>query len=300
MTRDGSPVDKFQAITAFTVVAEQGSFSAAVKKLGMSSSAVTKSIAWLEDDLGAQLFKRTTRSVVLTDFGEIFHARCARIMADLDDAETFMRESSNVLKGRVRMVTPTSFGRVTVIPALPLLYERYPELTLEISFRDKPIDFVGEGFDLAVQTGDLGDSRMIRRILLKAPMATVASPAYLAKRGTPRTPEDLADHNCILGGKFGPDWSFQKGKDIVTIRAKGNLWVENGDALREAASGGVGIAHSTRWLFRKDLEAGRVVSFLDEFQKEGVPVSVLYPSNRHLPRKVTAVLDFLTDISREK
>ena len=293
-------MDKFQAITAFTVIAERGSFSAAVKKLGVSSSAITKSIAWLEDDLGAQLFKRTTRSVVLTDFGKIFHERCVRIMADLDDAETIMRESGNALKGRVRMVAPSSFGRVTVIPALPLLYERYPDLALEISFRDKPIDFVREGFDLAVQTGDLSDSGLIRRVLLKAPMATVAAPAYLAKRGTPRVPADIANHNCILGGKFGPDWSFKKGRETVTIRAKGNLWVENGDAIREAASGGVGIAHSTRWLFRKDLEAGSVVSLLDEFQREGVPVSVLYPSSRHLPRKVAAVIDFLTEISREK
>ena len=116
-------------------------------------------------------------------------------------------------------------------------------------------------------------------------MATVAAPAYLAKRGTPRVPEDLANHNCILGGKFGPDWSFKKGRETVTIRAKGNLWVENGDAIREAASGGVGIAHSTRWLFRKDLETGSVVSLLDEFQREGVPVSVLYPSSRHLPAR---------------
>ena len=293
-------MNKFQAISAFTQVAERGSFSAAAKRLGISSSAITKSIAWLEDELGVQLFTRTTRRIALTDVGETFYERCVKIIAVLDDAETAMRESSNALKGRVRMVAPFSFGRVTVIPALPLLYARYPDLTLEISFSDEPVDLIADGFDLAVRTGDLGDSRLIRRVLLTAPMATVAAPAYLAKRGTPRAPEDLARHNCIIGGKFGPDWSFQKGEETVTIRAKGNLWVESGDAVREAAAAGVGIAYSTRWLFRKDIEAGSVVEVLKEFQREGVPVSVLYPSNRHLPRKTAAVIEFLSEIAREK
>jgi LysR family transcriptional regulator, regulator for bpeEF and oprC len=293
-------LNKFQAISAFTQVAERGSFTAAAKKLGMSSSAITKSIAWLEDDLGTQLFVRTTRRIALTDFGKMFYDRCIRIVADLEDAETAMRESSGAIKGRVRMVTPFSFGRVTVIPALPLLYQSYPEISLEIVFSDSPLDMVAEGFDLAVRSGDLGDSRLIRRVLLTGPMATVAAPSYLAKHGTPKTPEDLAQHNCIVGGRFGPEWLFRRGNEVVSVLPKGNLRVESGDAVREAAAAGLGIAYSTWWLFRKDLEAGRVVSLLDGYQRGGVPVSVLYPARRHLPRKVAAVIDFLCAITRNE
>jgi DNA-binding transcriptional LysR family regulator len=211
-----------------------------------------------------------------------------------------MRESSGLLKGRVRLVTPFSFGRVTVIPALPLFYERYPDLILEIEFSDRPIELIQEGFDLGVRTGDLTDSRLIRRVLLKGPMVTVASPAFIAKHGAPSRPEDLVNYNCIVGSKFGPEWSFGRGDEQISMRVKGNLWLESGDAVREAASVGLGIAHSTWWLFRKDIEAGRVVPLLDDYEREGIPVSVVYPANRHLARKVVAVIDFLREITRNE
>jgi DNA-binding transcriptional LysR family regulator len=290
-------VNKLQAIKAFTNVAERRGFTAAAKRLGMSVSAVTKSIARLEDELGTQLFNRTTRRIALTDYGQDYYERCIRILADLEDAEAAMRESSASAKGRVRMVLPFSFGRVTLVPALPAFYARHPDITLDLSFSDRPVDLIEEGFDLAVRTGDLSDSRLIRRILTKGPMMTVAAPKYLAAHGTPETPEDLARHNCILG-RFGPEWSFKrKDGSVFDIRVDGNLSVWSGDAVREAAVAGLGIARSTRWLFRKDLEAGAVVSVLDEYAVDGVPVSVLYPAKRHMARKLAAVIDFLVDIT---
>src|SRR5215470_9303741 len=157
-------LNKLQAIKAFTYVAERRGFTAAAKKLGMSASAVTKGIARLEDELGTQLFNRTTRRIALTDYGQDFYERCTRILADLEDAESAMRESSASPRGRVRAIMPFSFGRVTFVPALPGFYQRYPDITLDLSFSDRAVDLIEDGYDLAVRTGDLTDSRLIRRV----------------------------------------------------------------------------------------------------------------------------------------
>jgi DNA-binding transcriptional LysR family regulator len=290
-------LNKLQAIKAFTHVAERRGFTAAAKKLGMSASAVTKSIARLEDELGTQLFNRTTRRIALTDNGQAFYEHCTRILGELEDAEAAIRESTGSPSGRVRIIMPFSFGRVTFIPELPLFYERYPDISLDVSFSDRPVDLIHEGYDLAVRTGDLSDSRLVRRVLTKGPMITVAAPKYLATLGTPQTPTDLDGHNCILG-RFGPEWTFRgpDGHDIA-VRVNGNVSLWSGDAVREAAVAGVGIARSTRWLFRKDLETGAVVTVLPEYAIDGVPVSVLYPAKRHLARKLAAVIDFLIEIT---
>jgi DNA-binding transcriptional LysR family regulator len=290
-------LNKLQAIKAFTYVAERRGFTAAAKKLGMSASAVTKGIARLEDELGTQLFNRTTRRIALTDYGQDFYERCTRILADLEDAESAMRESSASPRGRVRAIMPFSFGRVTFVPALPGFYQRYPDITLDLSFSDRAVDLIEDGYDLAVRTGELSDSRLIRRVLTKGPMITVAAPKYIAAHGAPETPADLVKHNCILG-RFGPEWTFQNADGTrFDIRIDGNLGIWSGDALREAAVAGLGIARSTHWLFRKDLEAGAVVTVLNAYAIDGVPVSVLYPAKRHMARKLAAVIEFLVEIT---
>jgi DNA-binding transcriptional LysR family regulator len=290
-------VNKLQAIKAFTHVAERRGFTAAAKKLGMSASAVTKSIARLEDELGTQLFNRTTRRIALTDSGQDFYERCVRILTELEDAETSIRESTATPQGRVRIVMPFSFGRVTFVPALPEFYKRYPDIVLDVSFSDRAVDLIQEGYDLAVRTGDLSDSRLIRRVLTKGPMLTVASPKYLSAHGRPKTPSDLAKHNCVLG-RFGPEWAFRNGSGgQINVRVNGNVWLWSGDAVREAAVAGLGIARSTRWLFRKDLEAGLVESVLEDYAVVGVPVSVLFPAKRLMARKLVAVIEVLIEIS---
>jgi DNA-binding transcriptional LysR family regulator len=291
-------MDKFMAINAFVRVAEDKGFTAAAKKLGVSVSAVTKSVARLEQDLGAQLFNRTTRRIALTDYGQEFYDRCAPLLTALEEAETTVRESNAVPRGRVRAVMPNSFGRVTVAPALPIFLERYPDVVLELQFSDSPIGFIEEGIDLAVRTGELSDSRLVKRLLTQGSQVTVAAPSYLAKHGTPKKPQDLHDHNCVIS-RFGPEWTFKEknGKDL-SVRVAGNLTVLNGDVMREAVVAGAGIAQATWWLFRKDLEAGRVVEILPDYTRRGSPVSVLYPANRHLPAKVRVFIDFLVEITK--
>lgn len=291
-------MNKFQAITVFVRVAESGGFTAAASKLGMSVSAVTKAIARLEDELGTQLFTRTTRQLRTTEYGQEFYERCVRILSDLEDAEIAVQSDTRAPKGRVRAVLPFSFGRVTVVPELPVFCARYPDITLDLSFSDGPVDIIGEGYDVAVRTGEIDDSRLTTRLLMKSVQVTVAAPSYLEKHGTPETPEDLKNHNCIVG-RFGPDWEFKRPDGSrFTVRVQGNMLINSGDALREAAVAGLGIIQGTWWLARKDLEQGTVQSILTDYALEGTPIALLYPANRHLPSKTRAFLDFLIEITR--
>jgi DNA-binding transcriptional LysR family regulator len=250
-------MNKFMAINVLVRVVESGGFTAAARKMGMSVSAVTKAIARLEDELGTQLFNRTTRQVNTTDYGQDFYERCVQILSDLEDAETLVKSRSIATEGRIRAVVPFSFGRVTLVPALPSFYEKYPNISVELSFSDGPVDLVAEGYDVAVRTGQIVDSRLTTRLLTRGSQVTAASPAYLKKHGKPTTPDDLKDHNCIVG-RFGPEWEFRsKQNKKSSVRVSGNTVINSGDAYREAAVAGVGIVQGTYWLMRKDLEAAR-------------------------------------------
>lgn len=291
-------MNKFMAISIFVRVAEQGGFTAAAEKLGVSVSAVTKAVARLEDELGAQLFTRTTRQSKITDYGQEFYERCVAILADLEDAEAALQTGASLPKGRIRVVLPFSFGRVTVVPELPHFLDEHPQIELDVHFSDGPVDMVAEGFDIAVRTGDISDSRLNTRVLTRGPQVTAASPKYLARYGKPSKPHDLIEHNCIVG-RFGPEWTFCRpaGRRIV-VRVGGNCIINSGDALREAAVAGLGIVQGTWWLMRKDLESGSLVPLLQDWADEGMPISILYTANRHVPRKVRAFLDFLIAITR--
>src|SRR3954463_13133902 len=197
---DRGMFNKLQAMTAFARVAELESFSAAVEKLGISPSAVTKLVARLEQELGARLLNRTTRRLSLTEQGRDFYQRCVRILAELDDAEAAMLEANRAPRGTVRAAIPISFSRVTVIPALPEFYARYPDVKVEIVSTDRPVDLIEDGFDVAIsgRAGADTPAGLVRRLLIRSSFVTVASPKYLAAHGVPSEPTDLMRHNCIL------------------------------------------------------------------------------------------------------
>lgn len=286
------------ALRVFARVVEHGGFTAAATRLGQSPSAVTKTISRLEDELGTQLFNRSTRRLRTTDFGQEFYERCVHILADLEDAEASIKRVSGVPRGSIRAVLPLSFGRVTLAPELPKFFERYPEIRLELHFNDNAVDLIAEGFELAVRTGNITDSRLTTRLLTRGPQVTVAAPRYLKRHGEPKTPDELLQHNCLIS-RFGPEWSF-KGKDgkPFTIRVHGNANINSGDFVRETAVAGTGIAQGTWWLYRKDLARGDVRQILKDYELEGAPVSVLYPPQRHLPAKLRAFIDFLAQITK--
>ena len=200
----------------------------------------------------------------------------------------------------MRIVTPFLFGRLTLVPALPTFFERYPDVKVQAHFSDRPVDLIEQGFDCGVHTGDMPNASTIRRVLTQGPLITAASPAYLARCGEPKAPADLHQHNC-LHGRFGPDWTFrspQGGRQ--RIRVDGNLDVFNGDALREAAVRGIGIVQQTWWALRHDLETGSIVRILKDYEIEGPAVGVIYPAGRHVPARVRAMIDFLVEITSPK
>ena len=291
-------MDKFTALRVFTRVVEQGGFTAAAARLGQSPSAVTKTISRLEDELGAQLFNRSTRRLRTTEFGQQFYQSCVRILADLEDAEAAIKRVSGSPRGTIRAIFPLSFGRVTLAPELPKFFARYPEISLELHFNDSAVDLIAEGYDMAVRTGHPTDSRLTTRLLTKGPQVTVAAPRYLEKRGEPRTPQELRQHDCLVS-RFGPDWTY-RGKDgrPLTVRVRARAVINSGDVLRETVVAGGGIAQGTWWLYRKDLAQGDVRAILKDYELEGAPVSVLYPPQRHLPAKLRAFIDFLAQITR--
>jgi DNA-binding transcriptional LysR family regulator len=290
-------LDKLLAMMTFVRVADSGSFTAAAAQLGVSVSAVAKTVARLEADLKAQLLLRSTRRFALTDDGRDYYARCQRILSDVEDAETSLTLSRATAKGRLRMVLPVLFGRLTFLPHVAEFNARYPDVVLDVSFDDRPVDLIERGLDLAVQVGKLNDSRYVARVLNRGPRVTAASPAYLKRHGAPRTPADLLKHNCIVSNAR-PVWAFHDGRQRVEVAVRGSLLVTGGDALREAALLGLGIVQSNYWSLRHDLKTGALKTLLHGYAVEGRPISILYPSIRHVPRKVRVMIDFLAKVSR--
>jgi DNA-binding transcriptional LysR family regulator len=291
-------MNKFQDILAFVTVVELGGFTAAAKFLSSSTSSVTKCIGRLEENLGVQLLYRTTRRMYLTEYGSEYYDRCKQILADLDDAESSLRDANIIASGLVRIALPPAFGRITVIPALPAFYETNPNVVLELYLKSHTANPIEGGFDLVVHSGRLADSLLVNRLLVRGPQKTVASKDYLDRHGVPRTPSNLADHNCIIGG-FGPSWHFRDSEgNADTVPVSGKLITDSGDIMREAAVQGIGIAQATWWLFREDLRQGRLVPILEDFEVEADPISIVFPATRRTPAKVRAVVDFLLRITR--
>lgn len=290
-------MNKFAAFQAFVAAAEQGSFTGAARKLRTAASTVTKTVSRLEDELGVRLFNRTTRRLALTDHGQELLERAKNILNEIDEAENLLRNTSASTRGTVRLVVPNLFGRLYLVPALEEFYRRHQDVILQVHFSDRPVDLIESGFDLGVHTGDLSDSSIICRQLTQGPLVTAAAPSYLATHGQPKTPDELLHHNCLYG-RFGDKWLFRKPPNgRQTIHVSGNLAVYNGDVLREAAVQGLGIVHSTWWALRKDLLAGNLEEILPDYAIEGAPVSVIFPSRRHVPARVRAVIDYLVEIT---
>lgn len=291
-------MNKLRDIRAFARVAELDGFSAAARALGVSVSAVTKSVAELEADLGVQLFHRTTRHLHLTEPGRVYLERCTRLLRDLEDVEAEIRESNRAPSGSVRLCLPPAFGRTTVIPALGEFHRRHPDVRLEISLKSAGTNPIESGHDLIVHSGRLAGSGLTSRVLVHGPQKTVASPAYLERAGRPLTPDDLVAHNCIVG-RFGRTWSFRDGDGAARgLVVSGTLSTDSGDAMREAALQGLGISQAIWWLFKDDIRTGALVPVLEPFEIEAEPISIVFPTNRRMPAKVRLVADFLLAISR--
>ena len=291
-------MDRFAVVEAFARVAEAGSFSEAARRLRVSKSVVSRQVSALEAELGVRLFQRTTRSLTLTEAGQGYFGQISRILTDLEDADASVSRLQAAPRGCLRVSAPMSFGFLHLDPAIPDFLARFPEVNVEFAMSDRFVDLVEEGFDLAVRIGRLGDSSLIARRLAPIHMAVCASPDYLERRGTPVTPQDLVQHDCLFYSQ-GPAldvWRFVSAEGTpLQVEVKGRMRANNGDALRVAALKGLGLCDLPTFIVGADLQAGTLVSVLSEFMPSDSAAYAVYPTVRHLSPKVRAFVDFLLE-----
>ncbi len=289
---------RLEDMETFARVVEAGSISGAAERLGVAKSVVSRRIANLEERLGAQLFRRTTRRLNLTDTANSFYDRCVRILADVQEAEEAVSDEHATLHGRLRVAVPLSFGLMHLGPAIDDFLKVHPAVEFDLDFNDRQVDLLMEGFDVAVRIAHLADSSFIARRLATIKVAVCASPGYLERHGTPGTPAELRDHTCLTYTHL-PDpslWTYE-GPDgkYLSVRVKSRLLANNGDFMCEAAIAGQGIASLPTFLVYKAIAQGRLVRILPDYAWPSIDAYAVYPQTRHLSHRVRAFVDFLAE-----
>lgn len=276
----------------FSQVVEEGSFSAAARRLGISKASVSREISALERRLGAQLLRRTTRQMSLTEVGDVFHERCKRVLEEAEAAELSVSRLQAAPRGAIRMAAPMSFGHLELAPRLPRFLARYPNVQVDMDVTDRVIDLVHEKMDLSVRIRRPREGSYVLRKLCPIRALLCASPEYLEARGAPSEPSDLREHNCL--GYHGPSetWPFSTGESIET---RGSLYADNGDALRQAALAGLGVVYLPTFVVGDDLRAGRLRALLTQHTQVQTSLYAVYPESRHISPKVRAMLDWLVE-----
>jgi len=293
-------MDSLTGIALFVRVARAKNLSAAARELGITTSAVSKQLTRLETRLGVKLLHRTTRQVTLTEAGERFYERCTRVVAELEEAEAEVAEAQLEPRGTLRVNAPMTFGRLHLGPPIAAFAERNPGLAIEVTLTDRLVDPIEEGFDVSIRVADLGDaavSGLAARKLATSRRALCAAPSYLAARGTPKRPDDLARHEC-LGYAYlatGCEWPFRARDGVRRVRVSGRLESNNGELLRELALAGLGIALLPLFLVGADLASGRLVSVLESTLAADTAIWALFGHRRLVPAKTRAFVDFLAD-----
>jgi DNA-binding transcriptional LysR family regulator len=289
-------MDRFEAMRVFSQVVELGSFSKAADHLGLSATATSRHVAELEAHLQTRLLNRTTRRISLTETGRAFYARCVQLRADLEEAEQEAARAAVVPRGTIRLTCAVNFGVRHLAPALADFLAAHAEVRFDVSLSDRTVDLVEEGFDLGIRIGAAGSEQLVARKLGETRLVPCASPAYLAARGAPRTPDELGAHNCFTYEYVSPrnQWRFRDAAGSEhAVRVSGSLHSNNGDLLAEAAARGAGIVFEPAFIVGPELRAGRLVPLLQDFTPAPVPIYAVYPSRKHLSAKVRVFVDFL-------
>lgn len=288
-------MDRLGEMEIFAAVAEQGSFTAAARHLGVSTSAVSKYVIALENRLGVRLLNRTTRRLSLTEAGRDFREWCERIAADVSEAEHSVASLQTEPRGVMRVNAPMSFGQLHLGPVLSDFLDRYPQVQVDMTMTDRRIDIVEEGFDIAIRIGALADSSLVARTLATSRRVVCGAPAYLASHGIPQAPNELAGHNCLGHGSIrnAEEWRFNGPEGETVVRAAGTLAVNNGDMLRLAALAGTGLAFLPTFIVGPDLAEGRLRAVLCDYESPADPISALYAAGRPVAAKVRAFIDHL-------
>jgi DNA-binding transcriptional LysR family regulator len=286
--------DRLQELQVFVRAADRGSFSKAARELSLSQPSVSRIVGELEARLGVTLLLRTTRRITLTDAGVLFLARAREILSQIEDAEDAARGLDS-LRGTVRLALPIMYGTRAIIPRLPKFMAMHPLLRVEMQVVDARQDLVAEGADVAIRLGDLDDSVFGARRLATLSTMVVATPGYLAAHGTPRTPADLAAHDCIAGpGNFGRDsWSFNRNGTEVSVDVRGRITTNSGPGLFASVMAGLGLAMVSTVMAGPEVKAGLLVQVLRGYKLPSVDVHAVFPGGPRPSAKVRALVDHL-------
>ncbi len=300
-------MNHIDAMRIFVRVAEVASFTQTADTMGLPKASISYAVQQLESELGTRLLHRTTRRVQTTQDGQVFYERCKDLLADFDELQGLFRNVQGPLEGRLRVDMPSAVARDVVLPQLPAFLEAHPALDIELSSTDRRVDLIREGFDCVLRVGVLGDSSHIARPLGAYRMVNCASPAYIARFGKPRHPEDLAEHRLIhyvstLGTRdpgfeyLGPD----AGGSVSYVAMKGALTVNNAESYSGACLAGLGIIQAPEPGMRSALDSGKLVEVMPQYRAAPMPVSLLYANRRHQPRRVQAFMNWLDGIMRPR
>jgi len=292
-------MDRIGDLTLFLRVLDLGSISAAARSLDLSVAVASQRLKRLEETLGVRLLHRTTRQLQLTPEGSALAEQGRPLVQDLEALTSGLQQSANEISGTLRVTVPASFGRLYISRWLPEFLERYPRLRLHLDLADQMLDLVSEGFDLAIRIGALVDSSLVAQRLAQNQRVLCASPDYLQRRGRPKTPDDLAAHDCLLlVGSHGTSDAWQlRGPDgsEATVRVQGRMESNFGEVIRDAALAGLGIALHSTWHVCEDLRTGRLQQVLPRYHLPDSAIYAVMPQRRLVLPRVRAFVDFLVD-----
>ena len=294
-------MDRFQAMQVFMGVVEANSFSRAADNLNLPRATVTTTIQALENHLKVRLLNRTTRSVSLTPDGAAYYERCARILAELEETEAAFKDVAQRPQGRLRIDVPSTIGRQVLIPRLCDFRTRYPDIDLVIGMGDRPVDLVQEAVDCVIRGGELVDSTLVARRIGSLSFITCAAPAYLERYGEPRTLEELQEnHQAVhyFSSRTGRviDWDYMIDGVRTEVKIKGSVSVNDAEGYMALALQGFGLVQAARFMAIPHIEKGELVEILKQWKPAPLPISVLYPQNRHLSPKVRAFTDWAAEL----
>jgi LysR family transcriptional regulator, regulator for bpeEF and oprC len=296
-------MNKLQAMEVFVRVVETGGITRAADSLRMPKATATTLIQQLEAALGVKLLNRTTRSVSVTTDGVAYYERCVAVLAHIRETEESLVQRHATPGGRLRVDVPTLMARSVIVPALPTFFARYPDIELQLGCSERRADLIEEGIDCAVWSGELEDSSLIARRVGQLFFATCAAPSYLAARGQPRHPSELAAHRCI--NHFSPrtgkvfDWVFAKNSVRIQTSLRGHIALDDENSYVAAAEAGLGIAQIPAFVLKEAMERGSLELVLGDWFPEPVPLNVVYPQNRHLSSKLRVFVDWIADLFSE-
>lgn len=296
---------EINALRIFVAVAESGSFVAGGKAIGLTRSAAGKAIARLEAYLETRLFQRTTRRLSLTTEGHEFYHRCSQILEDLDEAEATIRQNLPLPKGILRLTVSEGYGKMIVLPFINEFLRASPDISIEISFSDRVVDLVEEGFDLAIRVGNATTSyQYITQVIDRTSPQLWASPDYIRQAGMPESLAEIKNHRRLVYGLGAAStaWTLvDKAQGQVTVNGRNHVRFDSGDAIRTAAIAGLGIGFLPSFMVEKDIQEGRLAQVLPDTQGEEVAIHAIYPNRRHLPIRVRAFIDsFKSFLSNRK